>query len=213
MENSELKKCKEDIVYFVENYVSILDPVSGEMKKLKLTGSQKSFLRNSQKKRFNVIRGPRQSGVSLMEKIFLLHGFCFLNNHRSVFISNNLESLKSWRAIFKSILENLSPEIKPIIIRDNSNEISNSNGNTLNFYSRKEHFIGTTYDSLVVDNAGYLGSGVLESLLKAATPSISSLSGCSILIGNTAGGDSGFRDLYMGAEKGENLFIPNWLES
>ncbi len=212
MKNSESKKCKDDIVYFVENYVSILDPVSGKMKKLKLTMSQRAFLKNSQKKRFNVICGPRQSGVSLMEKICLLHGFCFLENHHSVFISNNLKSLKSWRVIFKSILENLSPEIKPSIIRDNSNEISNSNGNTLKFYSRTEDFIGTTYDSLVVDNAGYLGSGGLESLLKAATPQISGLSGSSILIGSTTLGNSRFADLYKGAEKGENLFIPNWLE-
>ena len=60
MRNDEIARCKNDILYFIEKYVRIKTD-DGEMP-LRLTESQKNFLRNPQEyiTRFNYDRRKRR---------------------------------------------------------------------------------------------------------------------------------------------------------
>ena len=68
----EYIKCKNDPVYFAQNYIKIVTLDHG-LQPFKLYDFQEKLVRNFHQKRFNICKMPRQTGKSTTVVAFLLH--------------------------------------------------------------------------------------------------------------------------------------------
>lgn len=85
----ELTKCKKDILYFAENYFTIVNLDRGK-EKIKLYGAQKRVLKSMVKNNRVVLLSSRQAGKTTLITIFALH-YCLFNNDKSVLVVANTE--------------------------------------------------------------------------------------------------------------------------
>jgi hypothetical protein len=84
---AEIKKCKEDIRYFAENYFHIINIDEGKQK-IKLYPAQIRVLKALGKYRFNIINASRQSGKTTLTTIYALWLTCFEDFKRVVIVAN-----------------------------------------------------------------------------------------------------------------------------
>ncbi len=83
-EKSEFDKCKEDILYFVDNYLEVNDPLNG---KLKMTAQQREYLKriSTTSDYFFCAKG-RQVGISTANNVFAYWKSIFFGPDQYVFI-------------------------------------------------------------------------------------------------------------------------------
>ena len=77
----EFKKCREDPVYFISNYIKVTHPVRG-LVPFNLYPLQKRILSNLQEHRFNILRKFRQAGCTTIAASWALHTIIF-EKHKS----------------------------------------------------------------------------------------------------------------------------------
>ena len=75
----EFIKCKEDPVYFANNYVKIVTLDHG-LQTFKPYHFQEKLIKNFHQHRFNICKMPRQTGKSTTVVSFLLHYAVFNDN-------------------------------------------------------------------------------------------------------------------------------------
>ena len=75
----EYIKCKQDPVYFAQNYVKIVSLDEG-LVPFNMYKFQKKLIRNFHNHRFNICKMPRQTGKSTTCVSFLLHYAVFNDN-------------------------------------------------------------------------------------------------------------------------------------
>lgn len=80
----EFKRCKKDPIYFIDNYCYIIDPIKGELP-FKLFDYQRRALEDFMKYQFNIVKKPRQMGLSWLTACYGLWLINF-NNDKTVLI-------------------------------------------------------------------------------------------------------------------------------
>jgi len=84
---SEISKCKEDILYFAEEYFTILIPGKGK-EKITLFAAQKRVLAKMISDRFFCLISSRQCGKSTIMTIYLLWLAIFFGDERILLVAN-----------------------------------------------------------------------------------------------------------------------------
>lgn len=84
----ELEKCKNDIVYFVENYIHIFNKVISS--KVKLTNEQKRILRRAKRHQKYLLKSCRQFGKTTLLTLLALHTLMFDHVETIVVATNKL---------------------------------------------------------------------------------------------------------------------------
>jgi hypothetical protein len=82
-----LKRCKEDIVYFAENFFQVVTLDKGKCL-IKLHPVQENILRSLVDNRFVALLAARQTGKSTLLTIFVLWMALFHNDHRAAIVAN-----------------------------------------------------------------------------------------------------------------------------
>lgn len=83
----ELKRCSEDIFYFIENYVYIVDPVKGNVL-FKLHDYQRAILQGFLDNRNTIVMAGRQLGKSTVSVAYLLWEAMFKSEQTILVVSN-----------------------------------------------------------------------------------------------------------------------------
>ena len=73
-----VEKCKNDVFYFIENYVKISHPVRGLIS-FKMEEFQKKCLQRIINNNYNIICKCRDSGVDIVAASYCVWRFLFLN--------------------------------------------------------------------------------------------------------------------------------------
>ena len=102
----EIKKCKESIVYFIENYCYIQHPVEGVIP-FKLYEFQREVLREFTSHRFNIVNKSRQIGLSTLTACYALWYALFHKNKTITIISIKDEDAKEFLKKIKLAFEML----------------------------------------------------------------------------------------------------------
>ena len=67
---AEIQRCKDDILYFAENYFYIIEPDLGKIK-IPILPYQKRLLNSFRDNRFNIVNSSRQSGKCFSENTLI----------------------------------------------------------------------------------------------------------------------------------------------
>jgi hypothetical protein len=96
---SELKKCKESVLHFAENYFHIINLDEGKQK-IKLHPYQKKALRMIRDNRFSLLLFSRQVGKTTISTIYCLWTAIFFPDQKILLVANKENTAKE---IFKRI--------------------------------------------------------------------------------------------------------------
>lgn len=204
---AELKKCIEDPIYFMKNYVYIKHPVQGQIL-FNLFDYQETMVENFQKHRFCINLLPRQVGKTECISAYLLW-FAMYNSDKTIIIaSNKSDSAMEIISKIQNAYEELPSWLKPGI-----DELSwNKHTCTFDNKSRILSFAtaidtGRTFavSLLYCDEFAFVKDHIQEEFWTSIFPTLST--GGSCIISSTPNGDTNkFAELWRGAELATNIF-------
>ena len=203
----DLKKCKRNLLYFAENFFTIINLDRGR-EKIKLFACQKKVLRSLRDNRFNIVLASRQVGKTTMMTIYALWVACFLDDQRILVVANKEQTAIN---IFKRIrlaYEQLPNWLKPGVVEYGKTSMTLSNGSSIGISTTSSDAgRGDSCNCLILDELAFIDNHMVESFWKSVYPIISSSKKSKIFIASTPNGTGNlFHDLYSNAVKGKN----NW---
>lgn len=207
---ADLKKCKRNLLYFAENFFTIVNLDRGR-EKIQLFKCQKKVLRSLRDNRFNIVLASRQVGKTTMMTIYALWVACFLDDQRILVVANKEQTAIN---IFKRIrlaYEQLPNWLKPGVIEYGKTSMVLSNGSSIGISTTSSDAgRGDSCNCLILDELAFIDNHLVESFWKSVYPIISSSKKSKIFIASTPNGTGNlFHDIYSNAVKGKN----NWTAS
>ena len=111
----ELKKCKEDVIYFAENYFYIVNLDRGK-EVIKLYTRQRQILKSLVNNRFTCLLSCRQFGKTTLMTIYALWVSCFESDQRIMIVANREQTainvFKRIRTAYEQLPNFLKPGVK-----------------------------------------------------------------------------------------------------
>jgi len=151
-EIQEFLKCKEDLYYFIDNYVKIQHPLKGIIN-FKLYNYQKKLLKQFEDKNFNIIFKDRQKGISTLLLVYCIWKCLFYEKENILYVTPyNCTFLINK---IKTIISFLQNYMKQKVIF-NQNDIKFENGSNIsNIHSKHEHikFLHRHYSLCIFDES------------------------------------------------------------
>jgi hypothetical protein len=126
----EYKRCKEDPVYFISNYIKVVHPVRG-LVPFKLYPFQNMIVDCLENNRFNILRKFRQAGCTTISAAYALW-MCVFQEHKTVvFLSvGDTESTEILDRI-KIMFDELPRFLQPKILQENMHNLKLSTGSVI----------------------------------------------------------------------------------
>ena len=207
---SEFKKCKDDPIYFISNYIKVTHPVMG-LVPFKLYPFQKDILKALKDHRFNILRKFRQAGCTTISAAYSLWMITFQKYKQVVILSKgDAESTEVLDRI-KIMYEELPSFLRPKIVEDNKHTLKLSTGSTIKSRpSGKQSGRSLAGSLLIIDEAAFIEN--IDTIWAAVYPIIST-GGRAFVLSTVNGIGNWYYDVYHKAKAGENSFNPidiNW---
>ena len=201
----DIEKCKENILYFAENFFFIANLDRGK-EKIALYNYQKKILRSLRDSRFVVLLASRQIGKSTLLTIYALWIACF-NEDQNILIVANKESTAI--NIFKRVrlaYEQLPNYLKPGTVEYGKTSMTLGNGSSIGISTTSSDAgRGSSVNCLILDELAFIDNHLVEEFWRSVYPIISSSKKSKIFIASTPNGtDNLFYELYNGALEGKN---------
>ena len=200
----ELRKCKDDIIYFAENFFYIVSLDRGK-EKIQLYEAQKRVLRSFVRERNVIVCSSRQIGKSTMLTVFSLWMVCFTEDYRAAIVANKettaINIFKRIRLAYEQLPNYIKPGVKDYgktgmtLGNDSSILVSTTTATSIR---------GDSLNCVLLDEAAYIESHLLEDFWSSVIPTISSGKNSKILVVSTPNGiGNKFYEIYSGAESGK----------
>ncbi|MGL4522751.1 MAG: terminase large subunit domain-containing protein [Bacilli bacterium] len=202
----EWVKCRDDIIYFAENYCSIIHIDYGIIK-VQLRQYQKEMLKLMFDSRMSMHNLSRQLGKTTAVAIYLAHFVCF-NEAKNVGILAHKGSMSAEVLDrTKQAIELLPDFLQPGVVFWNKNSIELENGCAISaFASSPDSVRGQSFALLYLDEAGFIEN--FEDTWKAILPVISSGRRSKIILTSTPNGLNHWYNLWEATLKGISGFKP-----
>jgi hypothetical protein len=203
----EIQKCKDDMLYFAQNYFYIIDPDKGKVR-INLFDFQERIIDGLKTHRFNVILSPRQASKTTLMTIAALHEACF-KDYRTIVIVANKESTAM--EIFRRVrlaYEELPGWLKPAVNEYGKTGCEFGNGSRISISTTTGSAgRGGSLNLLICDELAFVEFNLAEDYWKSVYPTISRATTSRIIVASTPNGKGNlFHRLYSEAEKGQNGF-------
>jgi len=211
----ELKKCKNDIFHFL-SYIKIIHPDKGRIV-FKPYEYQKKLFKLLVEERFIACLMARQMGKSLSVGAYALWYSLFNADKVVGIVSNKESSAIDFLSRIKIMYEELPDWLKCGVVEYNKKTIIFENGTIIVAgATSKNAFRGKTANIIISDELAFVEGDKAEDFYMSNYPTISvSKHGKFIAISTPNGIGGLFYELYTGAEKKRNEFVPyrvDWRE-
>lgn len=213
-EIEEYIKCKNDVMYFAENYFYVQTIDEGR-KIVKLYDYQKmvlkSFVDTPNDCRHLCIMMNRQSGKSMLASIFLTHYALFQKDDIILILANKEATAKDILQKIKMAISNLPLWLQKGVVPGgwNKNVVQLENGITIKAASSSSDSVrGNSSGLCYVDEAAFIPDHIWPEFWNSVYSVISSGERSKIILTSTPKGLNHFYDIYTRACKGENGFYP-----
>lgn len=212
----ELKKAKQNILYFAENFFFIVNLDKGKMK-IPLYASQKRVLRSLRDNRFVACLASRQTGKTTMMTIYALWIACFQEDQRILVVANKEQTAINIFSRIRTAYEMLPNYLKPGVIEYGKTSMKLANGSSIGISTTSSDAgRGDSCNVLILDELAFIPNNLVDSFWKSVYPIISSSKKSKIFIASTPNGtDNLFYKLYMdGMNKKSNWYAERmmWYE-
>jgi len=206
-EIQQLTKCAKDIIYFADNFCTVM--TDDGLQTIKLRHYQKTYLRQLQKERFNICLASRQVGKTICSSIFIAWYSLFNFDKNSLILSNKGATTREIIDKGKTILEHLPFFLKPGIIKwDVFNSKFDNGCRIIGQTTTKKAAIGFTIHLLFMDEFAHIPQNFVNSFYENVYPTISASKNSKVIITSTPNGFNKFYDIYAASEKGLNEYTP-----
>lgn len=200
----EYKKCRDDILYFADNYAKIITLDDG-LVNIKLRDYQKRLIKDYVENRFNIVLASRQCGKTIFTAIYLCHYLIF-NSHKSVaIVANKAKTAREILHRIKRVYEHLPFFLQIGVTEWNKSNVEMGNGSSIVAGSTTSDTIrGFTFNVVMVDEAGFIDG--FEDFYTSTYPVISSGKASKIILISTPNGVNLFHKLFKEATLGHNTY-------
>lgn len=202
----EWKRCKDDILYFAENYCCITHIDYGVIR-VQLRDYQKDMLQIMHKNRMMAANLSRQLGKTTVVGIYLAHYVCF-NPAKAVGILAHKASMSAEVLDrTKQAIELLPDFLQPGIVEWNKGSIELGNGCKIGAYASSPDAVrGNSFALIYVDEVAFVPN--FEEAFLAIQPVISSGRRSKLLMTTTPNGLNHWYDLWNAAVDGKSGMVP-----
>jgi hypothetical protein len=204
----EYTKIALDPIYFIEKYVKIVNVDNGLIE-FKLRDYQEDIMKIFTTSRKVVLMLPRQCGKSTVTVGYALHQLLF-NSHYNIFLlANDHSSAKELLAKIKLSMENLPEFLQQGIVKMNETSICLENGSRITAKATSKNAVrGRSANLILCDELAFVQNGLAEEFFASTWPTISSGKTTKFFAVSTPNGYNLFHKLWVGAQRGENGFVP-----
>ena len=126
----EFLKCKEDPVYFANNYIKIVSLDEG-LTQFHPYNFQEKLIHNFHNNRFNICKMPRQTGKSTTVVSYLLHYAVFNDSVNIGILANKAATARELLSRLQTAYENLPKWMQQGIISWNKGSMELENGSKI----------------------------------------------------------------------------------
>jgi len=214
-EIKEYKKCAEDPLYFMENYVQIVSLDEG-LVPFKMYDFQKHIVRTIHDNRFTICKLPRQSGKSTTTISYLLHYALFNPNSNIAILANKSSTARDILGRLQLAYENLPKWLQQGIINWNKGNIELENKSTIVAAATSSSAIrGGSFNIIFLDEFAFVPANIAEMFFSSVYPTISSGKNTKMIIVSTPMGMNMFYKIWTDAENKQNDYVPievHWSE-
>ena len=211
----EYIKCREDPVYFAQNYVKIVTLDHG-LQPFKTYDFQEKLINNFHNNRFNICKMPRQTGKSTTCVSYLLHYAIFNSSVNIGILANKATTARELLARLATAYENLPKWMQQGILVWNKGNIELENGSKILAASTSASAVrGMSFNILFLDEFAFVPNHVADAFFASVYPTITSGKSTKVIIVSTPHGMNHFYRLWTDAEKKRNEYIPtdvHWSE-
>jgi len=212
----ELKKSKQNILYFAENFFYIVNLDKGKMR-IPLYASQKRVLRSLRDNRFVACLASRQTGKTTMMTIYALWIACFQEDQRILVVANKEQTAINIFSRIRTAYEMLPNYLKPGVVEYGKTSMKLANGSSIGISTTSSDAgRGDSCNVLILDELAFIPNNLVDAFWKSVYPIISSSKKSKIFIASTPNGtDNLFYKLYMdGQNKKSNWYAEKmmWYE-
>jgi hypothetical protein len=211
----EYIKCKQDPVYFANNYVKIVTLDHG-LQPFKTYDFQDKLISNFHNNRFNICKMPRQTGKSTTCVSYLLHYAIFNDSVNIGILANKATTARELLARLATAYENLPKWMQQGILVWNKGNIELENGSKILAASTSASAVrGMSFNILFLDEFAFVPNHVADAFFASVYPTITSGKSTKVIIVSTPHGMNHFYRMWHDAEKAKNEYIPtdvHWSE-
>jgi hypothetical protein len=211
----EFIKCKDDPVYFANNYIKIVSVDEGLIP-FEIYPFQEKLIKNFHSHRFNICKMPRQSGKSTTVVSYLLHYVVFNDNVNVGILANKASTAKDLLGRLQKSYENLPKWMQQGVQVWNKASLELENGSKIIAASTSASAVrGMSFNIIFLDEFAFIPNHIADEFFSSVYPTISSGKTTKVIIVSTPKGMNHFYRLWHNAERGRNEYIPtevHWSE-
>ena len=211
----EFLKCKEDPVYFAENYIKIVNVDDG-LVLFNMYPFQRKLIENFHNYRFNICKMPRQVGKSVTTVSYLLHYIVFNDNVNIGILANKASTSREILGRLQLSYENLPKWMQQGIVSWNKGSLELENGSKIVAASTSASAVrGMSFNIIFLDEFAFVPNHIADEFFASVYPTISSGKSTKVIIVSTPKGMNHFYRMWHDAERNKNDFIPtevHWSE-
>jgi len=195
----EYQKCFQDPIYFIRNYVKIVNVDKGEIF-FDMWSFQEQMVKNFVRHRFNIVKCPRQVGKSITTVAFLLWTVLFKENQNIAILANKFKTAQKLLNDLKKSYMILPQWMQQGVVEWNKGNIVLENGCQISAHSTSSDTIrGNTYNLIFLDEFAFVPPHIAEEFFNSVYPTITSGESTKVIIVSTP--------------KGMNMYHKMWVEA
>lgn len=204
---AELKKCSNDPVYFISNYIKVVHPIFG-LVNFDLYQFQQGLVKDFRENRFCILRKFRQAGCTTLVAAYSLWK-CLFNKHFKIAIISkdddaSMELLARVKMGYEELPEWFKSDPLVKVAKDNDHTFQLVNGSSIKSKSSsKQSGRSISGSLLILDEAAFIEN--IDTIWGAAYPIIST-GGSVIALSTVNGIGNWFHRTYIDAVNKDNDF-------
>lgn len=200
----ELIKCRDDIIYFISNYVKIVDLDKG-LVLFEPFEYQKDMIRIMEENRYSIHMLPRQFGKSTIVAAYLLHHILFTDRAEVAILANKADQSREILGRLQLMYEELPWFMQPGVAVWNKGDIKLGNGSKAFCAATTGGSIrGRSISLLYLDEMAHIQNDV--AFFTSVYPTITSGKNTKVIITSTPNGMNLFYKIWTDAKLGRNGF-------
>jgi len=207
-EVAEYIKCKDDVVYFLENYVNVVHVDRGLIP-FKMYKFQRKLIEAITENRNVIVKSGRQVGKSTTTIGWLLHYILFNQEKIVGILANKAITARELLSRLQTSYQHLPKFLQQGLREWNKGSLELENGSKVIASSTSSSAIrGFSFSCILLDEFAHVQRHIANEFIRSVYPTISSGKDTKVIIVSTPNGFNLFYKFWNDAEAGNNTFYP-----
>jgi len=204
----EITRCIKDPVYFIKNYVKIVNVDTG-LVPFDMWPFQEEMVRGFHNNRFSIAKMPRQVGKTTTTAGYMLWAVLFTDDYKIAILANKGDLARDILGRIKYSYEYLPLWMQQGILEWNKGNIVLENGSEISAYATNASGVrGGTYNLVFLDEFAFVPQNIAAEFFTSTYPVISSGKTTKVIIVSTPHGLNQFYKMWTDAVEQRSLYVP-----